>query len=230
MSVPSSSTIDDDLHVGDTTLDHAMLMDEEDEHYSTGYSEFCDDDAILGAQDTICDSSPTGSSPATTLGKRKSPEDSGLSDSVSASYKRQTFIRSDSATEPYIIVSLNQISLSIPKKLPFLNTRRTTRASNARWRTADFLGGSNGKSPVWSHAVTAHGKTLNCVTSISFEKRGPVIPSRHLMNLLRLTSRTYSGGIKKTASSGTKKNLATKDHQRRLGQLYVITSRRCSIT
>jgi hypothetical protein len=119
MSTAPSSTICGDLHVDDTTLDHAMPIDEEDEHYSTGYSEFCDDDAILGAQDTICDSY---SSPATTLGKRKSPEDSGSSGSVYASYKRQTSTRSDSAepsTEPYIIVSLNQKLSNVLKKLPF---------------------------------------------------------------------------------------------------------------
>jgi hypothetical protein len=118
MSTASSSTICGDLHVGDTTREHAILIDEEDEHTSTGYSEFCDDDTILGAQDTICDSSPTGPSPATTLGKRKSPEDSGLS----YAYKRRTSTGSDgaeSSTEPYIIVSLDQTSLSIPKRLPF---------------------------------------------------------------------------------------------------------------
>lgn len=122
MSGASSSTTCNDLHVGDTTLDHAILIDEEDEHYSMGYNEFCDDDAILGAQDTICDSSPTSSFPATTLGKRKSPEDSGSSDTVYASYKRRTSIGSDSAassTEPYIIVSPNQSSLTVPKKLLF---------------------------------------------------------------------------------------------------------------
>ena len=115
MSTASSNTLYGDLHVDDTSLDHAMPIDEEDEHYSTGYSEFCDDDAILGAQDTICcDSSPTISSPATTLGKRKSPEDSGLCDGVytsaSYAYKKQTSTRSyiaESPTEPYIIVSLD---------------------------------------------------------------------------------------------------------------------------
>jgi len=125
---PSSSTICGDLHVGDTSheLEDAILIDE-DEHYSTGYSEFCDDDTIMFAPDTtICDevdSSPTGSSPATTLGKRKSPEDSGLSNRVYASYKRHTPTGSDSAespTEPYIIVSLDQSSLNVPTKtLPF---------------------------------------------------------------------------------------------------------------
>lgn len=128
---PSSSTICGDLHVNDTTHDleeseDAILIDEEEEHYSTGYSEFCDDDSIMLAPDTIrneIDSSPTGSSPATTLGKRKSPEDSGLSHSVYASYKRQTASTGsdsvESSTEPYIIVSLDQSSLTVPKKLPF---------------------------------------------------------------------------------------------------------------
>ncbi len=110
MSTASSSTICGDLHVGDSP-EHAILIDEEDEHYSTGYSEFCDDDTILGAQDTICYSSPTGPSPtgpslATTLGKRK-PEDPG----PSYAYKRRASSGSDSAvssTEPYIIVSLDQ--------------------------------------------------------------------------------------------------------------------------
>ena len=123
---PSSSTLCDDLHHGDTSheLEDAILIDEEEEHYSTGYSEFCDDDTIMLAPDSICkevDSSPTGSSPATTLGKRKSPEDSGLSHSVYASYKRHTYTGSDGAespTEPYIIVSLDQSSLSVPKMLP----------------------------------------------------------------------------------------------------------------
>jgi hypothetical protein len=124
---PSSSTIYGDLDVGDATQvaseEHAILIDE-DEHYSTGYSEFCDDDTIVAAPDTIPNdySSPTVSSPATTLGKRKSPEDSGLSDTVHATYKRQASTGSDgaeSSSEPYIIVSLNQNSLSAPKKLPF---------------------------------------------------------------------------------------------------------------
>ena len=115
----SSSTIRDDLHHGGTSheLDDSIIVDEEEEHYSTGYSEFCDDDTIMLAPDTICkdvDPSLTGSSPATTLGKRKSPEDSGLSNSVYASYKWHTSPGSDSAespTEPYIIVSLDQSSL-----------------------------------------------------------------------------------------------------------------------
>jgi hypothetical protein len=133
---PSSSTLCGDLHVDDTTHDleeseDAILIDEEEEHYSTGYSEFCDDDSIMLAPDTIrneVDSSPTGSSSAATLsaatlGKRKSPEDSGLSHSVYASYKRQTTSTGSdsvgSSTEPYIIVSLDQSSLTVPKKLPF---------------------------------------------------------------------------------------------------------------
>ena len=123
---PSFSTICDDLHADDTTheLEDAILIDE-DEDYSTGYSEFCDDDTIMLAPDTIrneVDSSPTGSSSATTLGKRKSPEDSGLPKSVYASYKRHTSTGSDSAespTEPYIIVSLDQSSLTVPKMYPF---------------------------------------------------------------------------------------------------------------
>lgn len=105
---------------------HATLVDEEDENYSTGYSEFCDDDTIWAAPDTICDavdSSPTNSSPTTTLGKRKSPEDSGLSNSVYA-YKRRTISTgssdsAESSIEPYIIVSLVKVSLSVPKILPF---------------------------------------------------------------------------------------------------------------
>lgn len=104
---------------------HAALVDEEEEIYSTGYSEFCDDDTLWAAPDTICDavdSSPTGSSPTTTLGKRKSPEDSGLSNSVYA-YKRQTISAgssdsAESSIEPYIIVRLDKVSLSIPK-IPF---------------------------------------------------------------------------------------------------------------
>jgi hypothetical protein len=111
-----------DLHVDDTTHEpeDMILIDEEEEHYSTGYSEFCDDDTIMLAPDTIrdeVDSSPTGSSPATTLGKRKASFDSGLSNS--ASYKRH-FTGSDSAessTGPYIIVSVDQSSLIVPKKL-----------------------------------------------------------------------------------------------------------------
>lgn len=123
---PSSSTICGDLHADDMTheleeSEDAILIDEEEEHYSTGYSEFCDDDTIMLAPDTIrneVDPSPTGSSSATTLGKRKSPEDSGLSHSVYASYtyKRQTLTGSDS--EPYIIVS-DQSSLTITENLPF---------------------------------------------------------------------------------------------------------------
>lgn len=131
---PSSSTIcgDSDLHVGDTTQvaseDHAILIDEEDEHYSTGYSEFCDDDTILLADpDTISNdySSPTGSSPATILGKRKAPEDSGLSNSVYASYKRHTSTgtgsdSAESSIRPYMIVSLDQSSLSVSKSFLFV--------------------------------------------------------------------------------------------------------------
>ena len=101
-----------------------MVVDEEDEHYSTGYSEFCDDDTILlAAPDTISTndySSPAGSSPATTLGKRKSPEDPGPSNTVYASYKRQTSTSvsdvAESANQPYIIVSLDQSSAIVPKK------------------------------------------------------------------------------------------------------------------
>jgi hypothetical protein len=126
--VPSFSTIYGDLHISDTTQaaseEHAILIDEEDEHYSTGYSEFCDDDTILGADTSISNdySSPTGPSPATTLGKRKSPEDLGFSVSVYATYKRRTSTGGDSAessTEPYIIVSYDQSSLRVPKQLPF---------------------------------------------------------------------------------------------------------------
>jgi hypothetical protein len=227
---PSSSTIcgDSDLHVGDTTQvtskEHAILIDEEDEHYSTGYSEFCDDDTILLADpDTISNdySSPTGSFPATTLGKRKAaPEDSGLSNSVYASYKRHTLPSTggdsvESSIQPYIIVSLDQSSLSVSKSFLFVN-RLTTRVCNARWISADFPGESSGKSPVSFHAAIAHGKISPCLTSIASEKReptrSPMIRRLSLTNLLPLTSRTYSGGIKKA--------LVTKDRQRRFRQLY----------
>lgn len=126
---PSSSTICNDLQVHDGDMiqvaseEHTVLVDEEDEHYSTGYSEFCDDDTLLAAPDTIATndySSLTGSSPATTLGKRKSPEDSGPSNSVYASYKRQTSTSisdgAESSIKPYIIVSLDQSSATVPKK------------------------------------------------------------------------------------------------------------------
>lgn len=116
-----------DLHVGDTTheLEDAILIDEEDEHYSTGYSEFCDDDTIMLASDTIgdeVDSSPTCSSPATTLGKRKSAaDDSGLSYSY-ASHKRHS-TSSDSAgssSEPYIIAHNTSIQHAMDfRKLPW---------------------------------------------------------------------------------------------------------------
>jgi len=127
---PSSSTMGGDTHVDDTTqagpeLEDVTLIDENEEHYSTGYSEFCDDDTILACPDTIrdeVDSSPTESPPATTLGKRKAFEDSGLSNSVYA-YKKRTSTGSvdsaESSTEPYIIVSLDQCSLSVPKTLLF---------------------------------------------------------------------------------------------------------------
>lgn len=123
MSIASSSTICSNLHVDGTSPDHAIVIDD-DEHHSTGYSEFCDDDAILEVQNIICDSSPTGSFPATTLGKRKSPEDSGSSEGVYASYKRHISTASggdsaESCTEPYIVVSLNQNPLTVPKMLPF---------------------------------------------------------------------------------------------------------------
>lgn len=131
---PSFSTLCGDLHTDDTIheLEDAILIDDEEEHYSTGYSEFCDDDTIMLAPDTICnevDSSPTGSSPATILGKRKSPEDSGLPKSVYASYKRHTSTGSDSAessTEPYIIVSLEQSSLSVPNIYHFRQQAHNT--------------------------------------------------------------------------------------------------------
>jgi hypothetical protein len=63
-----------------------IIDDDDDEHYSTGYSEFCDDDTILAAklEDELY------SSPATALGKRKSPKDSGSFNSIYASYKWQT--------------------------------------------------------------------------------------------------------------------------------------------
>jgi len=121
---PSSSTIYGDLDVGDTTQvaseEHAILIDE-DEHYSTGYSEFCDDDTIVAAPDTIPNdySSPTVSSPATALGKRKSPEDSGLFDTVYATYKRQASTGSDgaeSSSEPYIIAHNTSVQRAMEKR------------------------------------------------------------------------------------------------------------------
>jgi hypothetical protein len=68
---------------------------------STSYSEFCDDDVIRSAADLIqpgdataaaeCSSSvPPSSSTSTVIGKRKSPDDSVLSNRPSASYKRRT--------------------------------------------------------------------------------------------------------------------------------------------
>jgi len=83
--------------------------------------------------------------------------------------------------------------------------------------SADFPGESSGKSPVSFHAATALGKIFPCLASIASEKRGSpmtMIPSS--INLLLLTSRTYSGGINKALAT------ATKDHQRRFEQLYVI--------
>lgn len=194
-----------------------ILIDEEEDHCSTGYSEFCDEETIWAAPDTICasdavNSSPIGSSPATTLGKRKSPEDPGSSTGVYASYKRQTISTgSDSAesstgTEPYIIVSLDQSSPSVPNSLPFSVNRHTTPVCNARWMRADFPGESSGKSPVSFHAATAHGMIFPSLTSIASEKRGcPMILSSII--LLPLTSRISSGGIKKV--------LATKSNPRR---------------
>jgi hypothetical protein len=97
MTTPPSSTICGDPHLGDMTLDHTMVIDDDDdEHYSTGYSEFCDDDAILAAK---LEDDPY-SSPSTTLGKRKSCE----------------------MTNPYVIVSLKfsiKFSRSVLKKFPF---------------------------------------------------------------------------------------------------------------
>ncbi len=117
---PSSSTIYSDLHVGDTTqvaseLENATYLDEEEEHCSTGYSEFCDDDVIWAASDINydpVDSSPTVLSPATTPSKRKSPEDSEPSSSLYASYKRQTVSRDSTISEPYIIVGFVRVSES----------------------------------------------------------------------------------------------------------------------
>lgn len=74
---------------------------------STSYSEFCDDNVIRSAADPIqptdatsrdsdhfaaeCSSSiPPSSSTSTAIGKRKSPDESVLSDRPSASYKRRT--------------------------------------------------------------------------------------------------------------------------------------------
>jgi hypothetical protein len=59
------------------------------ENGSTGYSEFCDDDAILAADEAV--TSVTTSSTFTS-GKRKSPDDFVLSDrdGPSASYRRRT--------------------------------------------------------------------------------------------------------------------------------------------
>jgi len=73
--------------------------DEISEDGSTGYSDYCDDDAIRAAdqcgpsQDHIameCPSSATPGPSSASLGKRKSPEDSVPSDRPSASYKRRT--------------------------------------------------------------------------------------------------------------------------------------------
>lgn len=73
--------------------------DEISEDGSTGYSDFCDDDAIRAAdesgpcQDDIameCPSSATPGPSSVSLGKRKSLEDSVPSDRPSASYKRRT--------------------------------------------------------------------------------------------------------------------------------------------
>jgi len=100
------------------------------ENGSTGYSEFCDDDAILAADETLADvpqghftaategSSP--SAPSATSGKRKSPDDFVLSDrdGPSASYRRRTisssiYLESSASTSsgsgvalPFFIVRL----------------------------------------------------------------------------------------------------------------------------
>jgi hypothetical protein len=71
--------------------------DEISEDGSTGYSDFCDDDAIRAAdqcgpsQDpSRCPSSATPGPSSASLGKRKLPEDSVPSDRPSASYKRRS--------------------------------------------------------------------------------------------------------------------------------------------
>ncbi|KAI0293977.1 RNA dependent RNA polymerase-domain-containing protein [Russula brevipes] len=70
---------------------------EASEDGSTGYSEFCDDDVIMAAPcdtyDTVAtDGSSGATQPFAALGKRKSPEDLGVSEgpSASSSYKRRT--------------------------------------------------------------------------------------------------------------------------------------------
>jgi hypothetical protein len=68
---------------------------EASEDGSTGYSEFCDDDVIMAAPcntyDTVAtDGSSGATQPFAALGKRKSPEDLGVSEGPSASYKRRT--------------------------------------------------------------------------------------------------------------------------------------------
>ena len=109
---------------------HAIYYDEDE---STEYSEFCDDDTIWAAQATQeATLDPTDSFPSTSLGKRKAPEDSEPSGSLSASYKRQP-ISSDGA-EPYIIVGFVKRFPSVPKARPLWQAHNTSvqRAMDAR--------------------------------------------------------------------------------------------------
>ena len=106
------------------------------ENGSTGYSEFCDDDAILAADETVAlndvpqgqghfaatvtaEGSPSGATTCTTptSGKRKSPDDFVLSDrdGPSASYRRRTISSS---------IDLESTASSDPGvTLPFLIVR-----------------------------------------------------------------------------------------------------------
>jgi hypothetical protein len=86
--------------------DPERLENENSENGSTGYSDFCDDDAILAVDETLIDapqdhfkhaaqespSSATIRSPTSTSGKRKSPDDFVQSDRDGpfASYRRRT--------------------------------------------------------------------------------------------------------------------------------------------
>jgi hypothetical protein len=122
---------------------HGHCYDEASEDGSTGYSEYCDDETIRAVPATLCDTievvtqcSSSATSPTATLGKRKSPDESGPSYGPSASYKKRTIsssfdfdslTASSSATllssddipttqpeyddpKPYIIVSASKVS------------------------------------------------------------------------------------------------------------------------
>jgi hypothetical protein len=156
--------------------DPEMLDNEISENGSTGYSEFCDDDAILAADETVTlDDVPQdrftaaaeGSSPSApacstlTSGKRKSPDDFVLSDrdGPSASYRRRTIPSSidlessaSSSTDSGVTLPFLIVRIKFSEHLTHLinyrldSDRHTMGLSSKPWTRVRFHGAYNGRS------------------------------------------------------------------------------------